>query len=127
MLAKVRNRRGLITSVTPFDGGIEGRVHLVTIEYLDPDGAPEYGEGPHLAVRSRSQADIDDMPRFVTSLFQPAGQRGGQLGVDEEAHRSGAAQDRVIGLPGSELERSHDVSRLEVGLAVCVKMGRRQA
>jgi superfamily II DNA or RNA helicase len=41
MLATVRNRRGLITSVEPFDAAAEGRVHLVTVEYLDPDGTPE--------------------------------------------------------------------------------------
>ena len=36
LLATVRNRRGLVTAVEPFDGGTEGRVHLATIEYLDP-------------------------------------------------------------------------------------------
>lgn len=37
MLAMVRNRRGLVTAVQPFDGSSEGRVNLVTVEYLDPD------------------------------------------------------------------------------------------
>ncbi len=41
MLATVRNRRGLVTSVDAFDGGAEGRVHLISIEYLDPDGSLE--------------------------------------------------------------------------------------
>lgn len=41
MLATVRNRRGLITSVEPFDHGPEGTFHLVSIEYIDPDGVPE--------------------------------------------------------------------------------------
>ncbi len=41
MLATVRNRRGLVAGVEPFDGAAEGRVHLVSIEYLDADGPPE--------------------------------------------------------------------------------------
>lgn len=41
MLATVRNRRGLVTSVEPFDGGAEGRFHLTTIEFLDTDGPSE--------------------------------------------------------------------------------------
>ena len=41
MLARVRNRRGLVSSVLPFDGGLEGRVHLVTLEYLDPNSPQE--------------------------------------------------------------------------------------
>lgn len=41
LLATVRNRRGLITGVEPFDGGTDGRVHLVTVEYLDADGSGE--------------------------------------------------------------------------------------
>ena len=39
MLATVRNRRGLIRSVEPFNSSIEGRTHLVSIEYLDTVGA----------------------------------------------------------------------------------------
>ncbi len=41
MLATVRNRRALITSVEPFDAGIDGRLHLVTLEYTEADGPPE--------------------------------------------------------------------------------------
>jgi hypothetical protein len=41
MLATVRNRRGLVAGVEPFDGAPEGRVHLVSVEYLDADGPPE--------------------------------------------------------------------------------------
>ncbi len=40
MLAAVRNRRALITSVEPFDGQ-SGRTHLVRLEYTDFDGEPE--------------------------------------------------------------------------------------
>ena len=39
MLATVRNRRGLIRSVEPFDSSIESRTHLVSIEFLDTDSA----------------------------------------------------------------------------------------
>ena len=40
MLANVRNRRGVVSSVEPFDAH-EGRLHLVTVEYTDGDGVPE--------------------------------------------------------------------------------------
>lgn len=38
MLATVRNRRGMVAAVEPFDAGPEGRLHLTTVEYLDADG-----------------------------------------------------------------------------------------
>jgi len=41
MLATVRNRRAVLTAVEPFDGGPAGRLHLVTAEYIDPDGNAE--------------------------------------------------------------------------------------
>lgn len=41
MLATVRHRRALVAAVEPFDGGLEGRLHLVRLEYTDADGAPE--------------------------------------------------------------------------------------
>jgi hypothetical protein len=41
MIATVRNRRGVIASVEPYDSPAEGRLHLVRIEYTDHDGAPE--------------------------------------------------------------------------------------
>lgn len=41
MLAKVRNRRGVIASVEPFDGASEGRLNLVRVEYTDSDGTSE--------------------------------------------------------------------------------------
>lgn len=41
MLATVRNRRGIITSVEPYDSPSEGRFHLVRLEYTDADGTPE--------------------------------------------------------------------------------------
>ncbi len=41
MLATLRNRRGLIASVEPFDAESEGRLHLVRVEYTDSDGVSE--------------------------------------------------------------------------------------
>ena len=41
MLATVRNRRALVTSVEPFDGATEGRLHLVSLEYTDGGGHRE--------------------------------------------------------------------------------------
>lgn len=41
MLATLRNRRGIVTAVEAYDGGIEGRIHMVTVEYTDTDGGPE--------------------------------------------------------------------------------------
>lgn len=40
MLARVRNRRGVVAAVEPFDGRDE-RLHLVTVEYTDADGVAE--------------------------------------------------------------------------------------
>ncbi|PSH04632.1 MAG: DNA helicase [Acidobacteria bacterium] len=40
MLATIRNRRGLIAAVEPFDSN-EGRLHLVRVEYTDTDGVTE--------------------------------------------------------------------------------------
>jgi hypothetical protein len=39
MMAVVRNRRALITSVQPFDADEQCRVHLVEVEYTDGVGA----------------------------------------------------------------------------------------
>ncbi len=41
MMAAVRNRRGVVSAVAPFGGEAEARLHLVTVEYTDPDGPPE--------------------------------------------------------------------------------------
>ena len=38
MLATVRNRRGVLTAVEPFDAGTAGRFHRVRIEFADGDG-----------------------------------------------------------------------------------------
>lgn len=41
MLATIRNRRGVVASVEPYDTTSEGRLHLVRIDYTDADGTPE--------------------------------------------------------------------------------------
>lgn len=41
MVATVRNRRGIVTSVEPYDTPAEGRLHLVRVEYTDNDGGPD--------------------------------------------------------------------------------------
>lgn len=41
MVATVRNRRGLVTSVAPYSAAEHGTVHLVGVEYFDPDGSPD--------------------------------------------------------------------------------------
>jgi superfamily II DNA or RNA helicase len=42
MLATVRNRRGIVSAVEPFDKTDDGKVlHLVTVEYSDTDGEPD--------------------------------------------------------------------------------------
>jgi superfamily II DNA or RNA helicase len=41
MLATVRNRRGIISAVEPFEGHEEGVLHLVTVEYTDSEGSVE--------------------------------------------------------------------------------------
>lgn len=40
MIATVRNRRGEIAGVEPFDGPPQPRMHLVTVEFADGEGAP---------------------------------------------------------------------------------------
>jgi hypothetical protein len=40
MLATIRNRRAIVSFVKPFDGP-DGRIHLVTLEYIDADGMPD--------------------------------------------------------------------------------------
>ena len=41
MLATVRNRRGVVSSVEPFAGRSSELLHLVTIEFSDADGDAE--------------------------------------------------------------------------------------
>ncbi|MCC6316621.1 MAG: DNA helicase [Gemmatimonadaceae bacterium] len=41
MLATVRNRRGIVTAVEPYDAPGEGRLHLVRVEYSGSEGSAE--------------------------------------------------------------------------------------
>jgi SNF2-related domain/Helicase conserved C-terminal domain len=41
MLATIRNRRGVVSSVEPYDTTSEGRLHLVRVDYADADGTSE--------------------------------------------------------------------------------------
>ena len=41
MMATVRNRRGVIVSVEPFDTKTDGRLHMVRVEYADGEGSPD--------------------------------------------------------------------------------------
>ncbi|HOU55260.1 MAG TPA: DISARM system SNF2-like helicase DrmD [Myxococcota bacterium] len=41
MLATIRNRRGIVASVEPYDTTTDGRLHLVRVEYVDGNGPPE--------------------------------------------------------------------------------------
>jgi superfamily II DNA or RNA helicase len=41
MLATVRNRRAVIAGVDPYDHPSQGRLHVVTVEYVDSDGTPD--------------------------------------------------------------------------------------
>ena len=54
MLATVRNRRGIISTVDAFDSGMEGQTHLVRVEYLDADGVSE----DDLIWEREAQADV---------------------------------------------------------------------
>jgi superfamily II DNA or RNA helicase len=40
MTATVRNRRATVAAVDAFDTGPDGRIHVVRLEYTDPDGVP---------------------------------------------------------------------------------------
>ena len=41
MMATVRNRRGIVVSVEPFDTKTDGRLHMVRVEYADGEGSPD--------------------------------------------------------------------------------------
>ena len=71
MIATVRNRRGLVVSVDPFDAKPEGRLHLVRVEYTDGDGAQE---DTLLWERERNRALLEPtaMPRIGEQPPMPA-------------------------------------------------------
>src|SRR5215467_9135382 len=62
MLATLRNRRGIVASVEPYDTTSEGRLHLVRVEYTDADGAP----------RTSCCGNASTTPRCSNRLLCPA-------------------------------------------------------
>lgn len=69
MLAKIRNRRGVIALVEPFDGPAEGRLHLVRVEYIDSDALPEETilwerEDSRDLLEPHSLPSVQDQPRM---------------------------------------------------------------
>ena len=79
MLATVRNRRGVVTAVEPHDGGPDGRLHLVTLEYVDGDGAAddtivwEREVAPHYPLRGTAACLMLGMLRTAHLLTVRAG------------------------------------------------------
>jgi hypothetical protein len=72
MLATVRNRRAIISSVEPYDAPPDGRIHLVTVEYTDPEGASEdtlIWEHEH----GRDLLEPHALPRVADEPAMPAG------------------------------------------------------
>ena len=66
MLARVRNRRGIVASVEPYDsphGDDAGRLHLVQVEYKDHDS-------PHSALGLDGEGEFRD-PVSYTHLTLP--------------------------------------------------------
>ena len=74
MLATIRDRRGVVTAVAPHDGGPDGRLHLVSVDYFDPDGPPddvvvwEREIAPHL-VEPTALPDPDRDPPMPPDQF----------------------------------------------------------
>ena len=75
MLATVRNRRGVVAAVEPFDGET-GRLHLVHLEYTD-DHAPaeerllwELKPSRHLVPPDRFTRDLLRNGGYVTALVE---------------------------------------------------------
>ena len=69
MLATVRNRRGVVTGVSPHDGGPDGRLHLVSVEYVDGQLMHPLGHRPWEAVQRR----LGGEQRFQIGLGQRLG------------------------------------------------------
>jgi len=68
MMATVRNRRGLVVSVDPFDANPEGRLHLVRIEYPGPGYAVPGRAGATRPVRQRARTD--QAPEATVNRFE---------------------------------------------------------
>ena len=105
MLATVRNRRGLITSVEPFDSH-DGRLHLVRVEYTDSDGVAEdtvlwereHGRDllePNALPQVQSEASME--PREFDALVRAA--RWAALTPFLHPDGSGNAPDKPVSAP----------------------------
>ncbi len=74
MLARVRNRRGIVASVSPYDhphGGDAGRLHLVQVEYKDHD-APHSERLLWELEPGRELLEPNRLPRVRESSPMPA-------------------------------------------------------
>jgi superfamily II DNA or RNA helicase len=105
MLATIRNRRGLIATVEPFDSP-EGRLHLVRVEYTDSDGVAEdtvlwereHGRDllePNALPQVQSEASME--PREFEALVRAA--RWAALTPFLHPDGSGRAPDAPISAP----------------------------
>jgi superfamily II DNA or RNA helicase len=147
MLATVRNRRALITAVDPYSAGPEGELHLVTVEYTEPDGVsgdrliwerepgrsllqpaalPRVGESPPMAAR-----DFDALVRAarwsaLTPYVDPDGSGPlGRLPVTAPLHGAVQVEDYQL-LPLLMALRMPRVSLLladDVGLGKTIEAG----
>jgi superfamily II DNA or RNA helicase len=105
MLATIRNRRGLIATVEPFDSQ-EGRLHLVRVEYTDSDGVAEdtvlwereHGRDllePNALPQVQSEASME--PREFDALVRAA--RWAALTPFLHPDGSGRAPDAPVSAP----------------------------
>jgi hypothetical protein len=78
MIATVRNRRGLVVAVDPFDARLERRLHLIRVEYTDGDGVQE---DMILWERERHRVLLEPtaMPRVGDEPPMPASRGGTEL------------------------------------------------
>lgn len=105
MLATIRNRRGIVVAVEPFDSQ-EGRLHLVRVEYTDSDGVAEdmvlwereHGRDllePNALPQVQSEASME--PREFDALVRAA--RWAALTPFLHPDGSGRAPDAPIAAP----------------------------
>jgi len=85
ILAKIRNRRGVIVSIDPFDGAAEGRLNLVRVEYTDGDGPPEES----VVLERESSTDLLQ-PNSLPRVESDPAMEGGEFDALVRATRWGA-------------------------------------
>jgi len=103
MLAKVRNRRGIIVSVDPFDAKPDGRLHLVRVEYTDFDGV---GEDTFLWEREPAATLLEPtaLPRVSEDPPMPAADLEALLRASRWS-----ALSPFLNIDGSSATRTHPV------------------